>query len=188
VEKGIMMQQNIVLGLAGSLRRHSWNRRLLQAAVELTRADLEVTVYDRLAEIPLFNEDNETPAPAGVRDLREAVGAAQGLLIATPEYNQSMPGVLKNTIDWLSRDEQLLDRKPVAIIGVTVGSWGTRLAQAAVRQTLTATGARVMPQPMLFVSHAGERFDSDGRLQDATVAEGLQKVGQAFAQWITRGC
>ncbi|TLY71354.1 MAG: NAD(P)H-dependent oxidoreductase [Gammaproteobacteria bacterium] len=173
-----------VLGVAGSLRHDSWNRRLLGALAELAGDDLRLTVYDGLEQIPLFNEDAEEPTPPGVRQLREAVRGADGLLIATPEYNQSMPGVLKNAIDWLSRTEPVLETKPVAVIGATVGNWGTRLAQAAVRQALTATGALVMPQPMLFVARANERFDPSGRLHDAEVSSGLRKVAQAFRQWM----
>ena len=173
-----------VLGVAGSLRHDSWNRRLLGALTELAADDLRLTVYDGLEQIPLFNEDAEEPTPPGVRQLREAVRGVDGLLIATPEYNQSMPGVLKNAIDWLSRTEPVLEAKPVAVIGATVGNWGTRLAQAAVRQTLTAAGALVMPQPMLFVARANERFDPSGRLHDAEVSSGLRKVAQAFRQWM----
>src|SRR5207244_6427882 len=92
--------------------------------------------------------------------------------------------VLKNAIDWLSRTEPVLETKPVAVIGATVGNWGTRLAQAAVRQTLTAAGAFVMPQPMLFVARANERIDPSGRLHDAEVASGLRKVAQAFRQCV----
>jgi len=173
-----------VLGIAGSLRRASYNRRLLNEAAHLGREELRLRVYEELDQVPLFNEEHEHPIPHGVLHLREAVRAADGLLIATPEYNQSMPGILKNAIDWISREEALLKGKPVAIIGATIGSWGTRLAQAAVRQTLAATGARVMPQPMLFIARAGERFDSDGRLHDVATVSGLTEVVRAFRLWI----
>jgi chromate reductase len=178
------MRANRVLGLAGSLRRQSWNRRLLAAAARTAPDDFTVTVFDTLDAVPLFNEDRELPTPSGVRDLRDAVRAADGLLIATPEYNQSMPGVLKNAIDWLSRDDSLLRGKPVAIVGVTTGNWGTRLAQATLRQALTATGASVMPQPSLFVTRADERFDGDGHLSDGAVAAGLAEVVKSFRRWI----
>lgn len=173
-----------VLGIAGSLRRRSWNRLLLDAAVTVAAPHLELTPYCALERVPLFNEDIERPLPDGVRELRNAVRRADGLLIATPEYNQSLPGVLKNALDWLSRDETLLKAKPVAVMGVTVGRWGTRLSQAAVRQTLNAMGALVMPEPMLFVSHAERSFDAQGQLHDRDLAAGLQSVVRSLRSWI----
>jgi chromate reductase len=174
-----------VLCLAGSLRRDSWNRHLLRAAALLAPTDLQLTLYDELAAVPLFNEDYEEPVPPAVQDLRRAVAMADGLLIATPEYNHSFPGVLKNAIDWLSRgSDSALVGKAVAVIGATTGTWGTRLAQAALRQVLNATDARVMSTQMLFVARAGASFDDRGQLQDAALATALSSVVGAFAEWI----
>lgn len=179
-----------ILALPGSLRRGSYNRRLLEAAARIAPPGVQIDVHDALAAVPLFDEDLESSSaggPDGVRRLRAAVAAADGLLIATPEYNQSLPGVLKNAIDWLSRPapEEVLAGKPVAIAGVSSGRWGTRLAQAALRQTLAATESRVMPAPMLFVRDAGQLFDAaDGQLYDAATIESLQALLQAFAGWI----
>jgi chromate reductase len=180
-----------VLCLAGSLRRDSWNRRLLRLAATAAPAQMSLDVYDDLSAIPLFDEDlerRELAGAPGVRALRAAVIAADGLLVATPEYNQSLPGVLKNALDWLSREspdgEVLLD-KPVAVIGASAGPWGTRLAQTAVRQVLHACGAVVMPTPTLFVANAAVRFDADGLL-DATATQSLQRLVLAFGQWIDR--
>ena len=123
---------------------------------------MELMVYDTIADVPLFNEDLEASgdAPDGVRRLRESIAAADGLLIATPEYNQSLPGMLKNTIDWLSRPDargaEVLEGKPVAIVGATTGAWGTRLAQSQLRHALAATGARTLPAPMLFIRDAAQ--------------------------------
>jgi len=176
-----------VLCLAGSLRRDSWNRRLLTAAARTAPKALQLSLFDQLAAVPLFNEDAEQMDAAGVHQLRSAVAMADGLLIATPEYNHSVPGVLKNAIDWLSRGSpSVLVDKPVAIIGASAGRWGTRLAQAALRQVLTATEARVMPAPMLFVAHASEYFDTDGRIRDPSLARGLSAVVDALRNWI--GC
>jgi chromate reductase len=173
-----------ILGIAGSLRRGSYNRLLLRAAAERFP---RVEVYDALASIPLFNEDIENEPIASVTALRERVETADGILIATPEYNWSIPGVLKNAIDWLSRPpREVLARKKVAIIGASGGTWGTRLAQAALRQTLTATEAIVMPAPALFVARAENIFDAGGRLIDPRVSEQLDAVLAAFAAWI--GC
>jgi chromate reductase len=181
-----------VLGLAGSLRRDSWNRRLLQAAATHTPATLQLEVYDRLAAVPLFDEDLEQrdPAgPAGVQALRAAIAAADGLVIATPEYNHAMPGVLKNALDWLSRESpqgEVLVDKPVAVLGASSGPWGTRLAQASLRQVLHTCGALVMPAPTLFMATAATRFDDHGALSDAAGAQSLQRFMLAFGQWIER--
>lgn len=173
-----------VLCLAGSLRRDSWNRRLLQSAAA-DAPDLELVVYEDLAAIPFFNEDGEDDCAPAVQQLRAVVAGADGLLIATPEYNHSFPAVLKNAIDWLSRSPgPMLEGKPVAVIGATTGGWGTRLAQSALRQVLTATGALVMPAPMLFVARAGESFGPDGNLVDSRVRESLKEVLSALRNWI----
>lgn len=181
-----------VLCLAGSLRRASWNRRLLQAAASLAPAGVEAQVYDALATVPLFDEDleqAEPEGPPGVRALRAAIAAADGLLIATPEYNHALPGVLKNALDWLSRESpqgEVLAERPVAVLGASSGPWGTRLAQASLRQVLHTCGALVMPSPTLFMARAAERFDAQGTLADASTRESLQRFMEAFATWVHR--
>lgn len=178
-----------VLAIAGSLRRGSWNLRLLEAAAECVPAGMTVSVYDDLASIPLFNEDLEQETDGGpevVQRLRRDVAAADGLLIATPEYNHSIPGVLKNTLDWLSRaaPDEVLAGKPVAIIGASGGRWGTRLAQHALRQTLHATESLVMPAPALFIRDVGGLFDTAGRLSDVPTRKSLENVLDSLADWI----
>ncbi|MFC5525089.1 NADPH-dependent FMN reductase [Rhodanobacter ginsengisoli] len=181
-----------VLCLAGSLRRDSWNRRLLHAAIDQAPSTLALTVYTDLAAVPLFDEDLEQhdPAgPAGVQALRAALVAADGLVIATPEYNHSLPGVLKNALDWLSRESPLgevLVDKPVAVLGASAGPWGTRLAQASLRQVLHTCGALVMPTPTLFMANAAAHFDGHGTLIDDAGAQALQRFTRAFEQWIGR--
>ena len=181
-----------VLCLAGSLRRASWNRRLLQAAASLAPAGVEAEVYDALATVPLFDEDleqAEPEGPPGVRALRAAIAAADGLLIATPEYNHALPGVLKNALDWLSRESpqgEVLAERPVAVLGASSGPWGTRLAQASLRQVLHTCGALVMPSPTLFLALAAERFDAQGTLADTSTRESLQRFMEAFATWVHR--
>lgn len=179
-----------ILALPGSLRRGSINRMLCRAACTCVPAHVTIEVFDDPAAIPLFNEDTETArrnGPAGVRRLRNAVARADGLLIATPEYNQSMPGVLKNMIDWLSRPgpEEVLIGKPVAVTGATAGPWGTRLAQKELRHVLQATEALVMAQPMLFIRDAAALFDADERLVDQDTRTRLTAVVTAFASWIS---
>jgi chromate reductase, NAD(P)H dehydrogenase (quinone) len=178
-----------VLAIAGSLRSGSWNRRLLEAAVECAPAGMTITVHRDLALIPLFDEDLEQRTNGGpdcVRRLRCDIAAADGLLIATPEYNQSIPGVLKNTIDWLSRatPDEVLAGKPIAIIGASGGRWGTRLAQNALRQTLYATESLIMPTPALFIREAAGLFDDTSRLCDIPTRNSLQAVLDSFANWI----
>jgi chromate reductase len=176
-----------VLAIAGSLRRESFNRRLLRVAVTLAPRSMAIDPFEELGSVPLFNEDLEThEAPEGVRRLRAAVAAAQGVLIATPEYNQSLPGVVKNLVDWLSRgDPSVLNAKAIGIVGATVrGSWGTRLAQIALRQTLTACGARVMPGPEFYLRNAGEAFNTEGRLVEDCVQRLLSNFLAAFEEWV----
>lgn len=179
-----------VLAVPGSLRQGSYNRRLLEAAIACSPSGLRIELYDGLADVPLFNEDTEAGQilHGGVRWLRDAVAEADGLLIATPEYNQSLPGVLKNAIDWLSRPApaEVLVGKPIAIAGVSAGRWGTRLAQTALRHTLTATEAHVMPSPMLFLGEAQKLFDGGGPLRDPAARDGLRAWLDAFSRWIER--
>ena len=174
-----------VLGIGGSLRRGSFNRRLLNEAAACAPAGVAIRVCDGLAAIPLFDEDIEQEASAEgpVADLRRMVKAADGLLFSTPEYNQSIPGVLKNIVDWLSRDDSLVG-KPVAVIGATAGRWGTRLAQSTLRHVLYATESRVMPAPTLFLAESDRAFDPDGRLVDKQNRERLREVLTAFRAWI----
>ena len=181
-----------ILCLPGSLRRASWNRRLLQAAAACAPAGVSVEVYDALAAVPLFDEDREAAepeGPPGVRALRTAMAAADGVLIATPEYNQALPGVLKNALDWLSREspqgEVLIDR-PVAVLGASSGPWGTRLAQASLRQVLHTCGALVMPAPTVYVAHAAERFDASGELIHPATQATLARFMAGFVDWIAR--
>lgn len=176
-----------VVALAGSLRIGSFNRLLLLAAAQCAPEGMTITVYDDLSSVPLFNEDLELVAnPPAVQRLRRAVDEANGLLIATPEYNHSLPAVLKNAIDWLSRaaPAQALPGKPVAIVGATTGRWGTRLAQAALRQTLNATGALVLPQPPVFLSGAATKFDASGRLLDEAARDDVRSQMHAFRDWM----
>ena len=178
-----------VLAIAGSLRHGSYNRLLLANAKALAPEHLEIEQYDALGSIPLFDEDLEQRTgggPDAVRSLRGLVASADGLLISTPEYNQSMSGVLKNVIDWLSRagPDEVLIGKPIAIMGASGGRWGTRLAQANLRQVLTATESLVMHQPAVFVAEAARLFDEDGKLSHELTRGQLKNFLLAFARWL----
>lgn len=174
-----------LLGIPGSLRRDSLNKRLLDAARVRVPEATTLTLYDGLADVPVFDEDREAAGtPAAVAHLKDAVARADGLLIATPEYNQSIPGGLKNAIDWLSRFEPpVLDGKPVAVMGASAGPWGTRLAQAMLRHTLTACGALLLPAPQLYVRNAADAFDASGALRDERVARQLDALLRAFRRF-----
>ena len=175
-----------VLAIPGSLRRDSYNRSLIAAAAALIPPEMTLTVYQSLANIPVFNEDLEHPPPAGVARLREAVASSDGLLIATPEYNQSLPGVVKNLVDWLSRSDgpEGLTGKPVAVTGVTTGPWGTRLAQTQLRQVLTSTQALVLSQPALFLRDAATLFDQSRNLVHKPTSRRLHEFLVSFDAWI----
>lgn len=174
-----------VLAIAGSLRGGSLNRRLVEAAADCAPPGIEVRVYRGLAELPLLNQDLEAAAFAAgpVRVLCDQVAAADGLLIATPEYNHSVPGVLKNAIDWLSRPlaGEVLVGMPVAVVGASAGRWGTRLAQAQLRQVLFATESLVLAGPALYLAGADAAFDPGGRLTDEAARRALRQIIKLIA-------
>jgi len=163
-----------VLGLAGSLRRDSHNLRLLAGAATLLPADAELVVFDQLGAIPLYNEDDEASAPAAVVALREAIADADAVLIATPEYNGSIPGVLKNAIDWASRPiaSTPLKGKPVAVIGASTGLFGAVWAQAETRKVLGVVGAEVVDRE-LPIGQADEALRADGVPLERDAVEAL---------------
>ena len=156
-----------VLGIAGSLRRDSHNRRLLRAAADLLPPGAELVEFDGLKTIPPFDEDDEHFPQRAVLALHEAIAEADAVLFATPEYNSSIPGVLKNAVDWASRLKVAapLANKPAAVIGASTGMFGAVWAQAELRKVLGAAGARVIDRE-LPVAGADEAFDGDGRLAD----------------------
>jgi chromate reductase len=171
-----------VLGIAGSLRAGSYNRALLRAAQELAPAGVEVTEFD-LRPIPLYDGDLEAEGdPEPVCALKDAISAADALLVVTPEYNHSIPGVLKNAIDWASRPAlgSPLAGKPVAIAGASTGLSGTRRAQEHLRQALAFPQARVLDEPRLLVPEAFFKFDEDGRLGDPDTIEALGAILEAL--------
>lgn len=165
----------LVLGLSGSLRRGSHNTALLRAAAELLPAGARLQIYDGIGAVPPYDADVDAdPAHASVAHLRAAIAAADAVLVATPEYNASVPGVLKNALDWASRPYATnpLRHKPAAVVGASTGIFGAVWAQAEVRKVLAHLGARVIDRE-LPVTEADERFDADGRLVDPGVAAGL---------------
>jgi chromate reductase len=164
-----------ILGIAGSLRRGSHNRRLLRAAAEALPPGAVLTEWEGLAGLPAFDEDEELSPPLAVAGFLRAVGAADALLISTPEYNASVPGALKNALDWASRPfpDNVLRGKPVLVIGASTGLFGAVWAQAEVRKVLKASGAHVL-ESELPVGLADEAFDARGGLADPELAARLR--------------
>jgi chromate reductase, NAD(P)H dehydrogenase (quinone) len=167
-----------VLGISGSLRSGSHNASLLRAAAELMPEGVEFSLYAGLKTVPPYDQDDDVmPVPAPVAELREAIARADAVLIATPEYNASIPGVLKNAIDWASRPftTNALRNKPVAVVGASTGLFGAVWAQADLRRVLERTGARVH-EGEFAVGLAETRFAENGELVDEGVREQLAEV------------
>jgi chromate reductase len=171
-----------VLAISGSLRRDSYNTKLLRNAEELLPAGVELELYDGLKEVPPYDEDDDAHrAPAPVTALRLAIAEADAILIATPEYNASIPGQLKNALDWVSRPiaTNTLRNKPVAVVGASTGAFGAVWSQAELRKVLSTIGARVIEGDVA-VGHAPTKFDDEGRLVDVDLREQLGEVVDAL--------
>lgn len=171
-----------VLALSGSLRRDSHNRALLRAAAAELPDGAELELWDRLADLPAYDEDADVePAAEPVAALRAAIAAADAILVATPEYNTGMPGALKNALDWASRPwpDNALRGKPAAVVGASTGLFGAVWAQAQVRKALDYTGARVLDRE-LPVSQADAAFDGDGALRDPDLRGALAELVEAL--------
>lgn len=176
------------LGIAGSLRRASYNRGLIRAAIEVAPAGTRVVSFE-LADIPLYNADVEAEGdPPPVATFKRAIAAADALVIATPEYNHCVPGVLKNAIDWASRPARrsVLTDKPVAIMGASTGRGGTARAQAHLRDGLAYTNGLVLPLPEVLVGTAGEKFADDGTLIYGATMDEVRDLLVSLAAWTRR--
>jgi chromate reductase len=175
-----------ILGISGSLRADSYNTQLLHAAAEVSPDGVELALYDGLRALPPYDQDVEDAGvPAQVADLRARIAGADALLIATPEYNGSLPGVLKNAIDWASRPPgraASLANKPVAVVGASTGAFGGVWAQADTRKVLGIAGARVV-EGEVAVPHAPERF-AGGKLVDPELRSQLGELMRQLAQQV----
>ena len=180
---------NTIIGISGSLRHASFNTALLRAAVELAPAELRIEAAT-LSGIPLYDGDVESSSgiPVPVVALKDRIATAQGLLLVTPEYNQSLPGVFKNAIDWLSRPAQDIARvfagKPVGLIGATPGPAGTRLAQTAWLPVLRGLSAVPWFGKQYYLASAGQAFDASGKLVDAKSRQLLEGYLAGFATFV----
>jgi chromate reductase len=176
-----------ILGIAGSLRKASYNRAALRAAQQLAPKGASIESFD-LDGIPLFNQDLEAQIPPRVAELKAKVRAADAILLVTPEYNHSIPGVLKNAIDWGSRPprDNCWNGKPVAIMGASPGRMGTARAQAHLRQVFVFLNMFPVNQPEVLISSAREKFDTDGNLNDEDSRKFIRQLLEALVSWTQR--
>lgn len=182
------MEKSIrILGIAGSLRRDSYNRATLRAAIELVPEGATIEVFE-LDGIPGFNQDEEQNPPAKVVELKKRVREADAILFVTPEYNYSVPGVLKNAIDWASRPygDSAWSGKPAAIMGASVGAIGTARAQYHLRQMMVFLNMFPINQPEVMIGNASARFDSSGNLTDEATKTFITQLLQNLVDWTRR--
>jgi chromate reductase len=174
-----------ILAISGSLRRESHNTALLRAAANLLPPGVELVLYDELKAIPPYDDDDRETPPEAVQRFKQAIADADGVLVSTPEYNHSIPGVLKNALDWTSRPlaTSPLKNKPAAVVGASTGMFGAVWAQAEARKVLSAIGARVLDRELPIPS-ADEQFHDDGRLTDSEVENELVSVVEELADAI----
>lgn len=176
-----------ILGIPGSLRRASFNRAALQAAEERVPEGAALEIFD-LIGIPPFNEDEEAALPTRVVELKASIRQADAILIATPEYNYSIPGVLKNAIDWASRPygDNAWNRRPVAIMGASIGATGSARAQYHLRQTFVYLDMYPLNKPEIMISSAAQRFDERGHLVDEALGKRIEHLLVALVAWTRR--
>lgn len=177
-----------ILGIAGSLRAGSYNRAALRAARQLVPNGASLETFDDLESLPLFNQDHEKAPPPSVVDLKARIRAADAVLLVTPEYNYSVPGVLKNAIDCASRPygDSAWKGKPAAVMGASVGVLGTARAQYHLRQSFVFLDMPVVNQPEVMIANAAQRFNEQGELTDETSKQLIQKLLQALVDLTRR--
>jgi len=181
------MENINILGIAGSLRQSSYNRAALRAAKSLVPDNAVLNIFE-LDGIPGFNQDDEQNPPEKVVELKKRVLAADAILFVTPEYNYSIPGVLKNAIDWASRPygESVWNGKPAAIMGASIGTLGTARAQYHLRQCCVFLNMFPLNNPEVMIPNAADRFDADGNLVDDKSRELIAQLLQSLVAWTRR--
>jgi chromate reductase, NAD(P)H dehydrogenase (quinone) len=179
-----MIPKISILGFSGSLRKGSYNKSLLRAALEMVPAEAELEIFD-LEGIPPFNQDLENQPPEKVKEFKAKIRAADAILIATPEYNYSIPGLLKNAIDNASRPygDNAFDGKPVAIMGASIGMLGTARAQYHLRQSLVFLNMYPLNQPEVMVPFTQEKIDQNGQVTDQKTREKIKELLEALVIW-----
>ena len=182
------MRENIrILGIAGSLRKGSYNRGVLRAAAELVPENAEIDIFD-IEGIPGFNQDEEQSPPQKVAELKQRIREADAILFVTPEYNYSIPGVLKNAIDWASRPygDSAWNGKPAAIMGASVGAIATARAQYHLRQMMVFLDMHPLNQPEVMIGNCSDKFNEAGELTDETTRGYISKQLQKLVEWTDR--
>ena len=176
-----------ILGISGSLRKASYNSAALRLAQQLAPEGVDITLAD-ISAIPLYNDDVRLEGlPPSVVSLGEQIASADAVMIATPEYNYSIPGVLKNAIDWLSKiDKQPFDRKPMAILGASMGAMGTARSQYDLRKVFVFLNAHLLNHPEIMIASAHARFDADGNMTDEKTREMIAAQIVALQEWAMR--
>lgn len=174
----------VILGIAGSLRRTSYNRSALQAAQELAPEGSRIDIFE-IDGLPGFNQDDEAEPPQKVIELKKKIRDSDAILFVTPEYNYSIPGVLKNAIDWASRPygDSAWTGKPVAVMGASVGMLGTARAQYHLRQTFVFLNMHAVNQPEVMIANAAKRFDDQGNLTDETSRKLIRQLLEELVRW-----
>lgn len=182
-----MAKPIIILGFAGSLRKDSYNKALLRAAMELVPKSAKLEIFD-LERIPPFNQDLEDRMPQKVKGFKAKIRAADALLIATPEYNYSVPGVLKNAIDWASRPygDNSFEGKPVAVMSASPGMLGGARAQYHLRQVLVALNMHPVNRPEVMVVSIDEKIDEKGNLTDEETSKRIRQLLESLVKWAKR--
>lgn len=182
-----MKRKTLVLGFAGSLRKDSYNKSLLRAAVDLAPDDMKLETFD-LEGIPPFNQDLEMKMPVKVKEFKAKIRAADAILIVTPEYNYSVPGVLKNAIDWASRPygDNAFEDKPVAVMSASSGMLGGARAQYHLRQSFVFLNAHLLNKPEVMVTFANEKIDENGKLTDEMTRKKVKELLDALVAWTER--
>jgi chromate reductase len=179
-----MNQPLTIFGIAGSLRKDSYNRAALRAAQQLAPEGVKIEIWDRLGELPLFNQDLEKTPPAVVAEMKAAIRAADAVLFVTPEYNYSVPGVFKNAIDWASRPygDSAWNGKAVAIMGASGGALGSARAQYHLRQMFVFLNMYTVNQPEVMIPLAQQRFDAQGNLTDENSKKLIRQLLEELAR------
>jgi chromate reductase len=179
-----MEKQIIILGLAGSLRKGSYNKALLRAAAELVPKGAKLEIFD-IEGIPLYNQDLEYEMPAKVKEFKAKIRSADAILVATPEYNYSIPGVLKNAIDWASRPpgDNSFEGKPVAVMSASIGMLGGARAQYHLRQVFVTLNMHPINKPEVIVPFAKDKFDENGQLKDDTTRTRIRELLENLVAW-----
>ena len=182
------MDKNMhILGFAGSLRKQSYNKALLAAALDMVPGDTTLEIFD-LEGFPPFNQDFERQPPDKVKEFKAKIRASDAILIATPEYNYSIPGVLKNAIDWASRPygDNAFEGKPVAVMGASIGTLGTARAQYDLRRSFVFLNLLPLNQPEVMIALVQDKVDSNGRVTDEKTRKKIKELLQSLVAWTRR--